>query len=100
MPCLALMTRLCPGRAVARRVDLVLSVLVVVAAACGSSTETPPRSDQSLIGQCVRSEPTLRGPAIDCAIDADCPCGSFCDSAENTCRFECMVPPGSPAESC
>ncbi|HSS00568.1 MAG TPA: hypothetical protein VLM79_26095, partial [Kofleriaceae bacterium] len=53
-----------------------------------------------MIGQCVRSEPTLRGPAIDCAIDADCPCGSFCDSAEHTCRFECMVPPASPAESC
>jgi hypothetical protein len=53
-----------------------------------------------VIGQCVRNEATLRGPAIDCAIDADCACGSFCDTVEHTCKFECMVPPGNPAESC
>lgn len=77
-----------------------LFLLTVVAAACGSSPEQIETSDHAVIGQCIRNEPTLRGPAIDCAIDADCPCGSFCDTVEHTCAFECMIPPAGPTEAC
>lgn len=76
-----------------------LPVLAVLAlAACGSSPEEDVAS-QHEIGQCTRDELALRGPAITCALDVDCPCGAFCD-VDHTCRFSCMVPPGSPAESC
>jgi len=77
-----------------------LLLLTAVAAACGSSPEQLETSDHAVIGQCTRNEPVLRGPAIDCAIDADCPCGSHCDSVEPTCAFECMIPPAGPTEAC
>ena len=77
-----------------------LLLLTAVAAACGSSPEQLETSDHAVIGQCTRNEPVLRGPAIDCAIDADCPCGSHCDSVEHTCAFECMIPPAGPTEAC
>src|SRR5262245_55526956 len=90
------MTRLRPG-ACARRLEL---FLIVAAIGCGSSQETLATSDHAVIGQCVRAGPALPGPAVDSAIDANCPCGSFCDTIEHTCKFECMVPPAGPAESC
>ena len=69
-------------------------------AGCNTPPPLVSSSDQPVIGQCTRIETALRGPAIECTIDAMCPCGSYCDTPEHTCKFVCMVPPGSPAESC
>jgi hypothetical protein len=74
--------------------------LGVLVAGCGAPEAPTSSTESAVIGQCVRNEATLRGPAIECTIDAGCPCGSFCDTVEHTCRFQCMVPPGSQAESC
>ena len=67
--------------------------------ACGGDAPTAAWAP-TVIGACVRDELALRGPALDCAIDADCPCGAHCDLVDHTCRATCMVPPVTPAEAC
>jgi hypothetical protein len=79
------------------------------AAGCGSSEDSSKEAaepaegevSQSSIGACTRNQLELRNPvATLCAVDSACPCGSFCDPVDHTCKFQCNVPPQSPAESC
>ena len=92
-----------------------VNVVVVASAWLGSTAEPmltgtvmglftcpfgPMYETLTVIGACVRDELALRGPALDCAIDADCPCGAHCDLVDHTCRATCMVPPVTPAEAC
>jgi hypothetical protein len=66
-----------------------------------TSSATTSTSSQQLFGQCARDELVLRSPEpTSCAVDSACPCGSYCDLADHVCKFTCMVPPASSAESC
>lgn len=68
------------------------------AAAAGEATGS---TAQASFGQCARDEVALRSPqATECAVDSNCPCGSYCDLAEHTCKFQCMVPPLTTGEAC
>lgn len=56
---------------------------------------------QASIGTCTRNQLELRSPIeVSCALDTSCPCGSYCDTADHICKFQCNVPPQSPAEAC
>jgi hypothetical protein len=85
---------------------LVWAAAFVTSAATGCSDDPPQTSTAKAnlsapIGQCERDEVVLRNPVpLDCSTDLDCPCGSHCDLADQTCRFECMVPPANKAEAC
>jgi len=68
-------------------------------AACSADVPTTATS-HTVIGACARDEAVLRGPALDCAIDANCPCGAYCDLVGHQCRFDCTVPPAGPGEAC
>lgn len=85
------------------------SSLFASLAACGSSGEdlaeegepATASAAQASFGACVRNEPVLRSPQVtECAVDSACPCGSYCDTADHTCKFQCMVPPANGAEAC
>lgn len=86
------------------------AALLVVAAGCGGSDDAAPPDDeppaeaqvsQASIGTCTRDQAQLRSPIpVSCALDTACPCGSFCDTADHTCKFQCNVPPQNAAESC
>ena len=82
----------------------VACLAIAAACACGDSTDTVagPVStiERAVIGQCRRNEAILRGTPGDCAVDLDCPCGSYCDEGVHKCAFTCMVPPANQAESC
>ena len=69
-------------------------------AGCADQAETARETEHAVIGECTRDEAVLRGELIECSADVQCPCGSFCDTADHVCRFECMVPPADPSESC
>jgi hypothetical protein len=81
---------------------VVATLLSAVLAACsyGSGPEPEATNAQAVIGQCTRNEAALRSSSPECAIDSDCPCGSYCDDVDHACRFQCMVPPGNQAEAC
>jgi hypothetical protein len=91
-------------------VRLVVAALISLAATtgCGSSEDSPGEASpaeaqiaQASIGTCVRNQPALRNPEpTSCALDSNCPCGSFCDTADHVCKFTCNLPPQSPAEAC
>src|SRR5689334_15411696 len=53
-------------------------------------------STKASVVQCTRDEVVLRSPTkTECATDANCPCGSFCDPVDHVCGFTCMVPPAT-----
>jgi hypothetical protein len=77
------------------------ALVAAVGVGVGCNDETTVADTQlASVGQCVRDQAVLRGPVESCDNDAQCPCGSFCDPVENTCRFECNLPPQSPSEAC
>ena len=79
---------------------IAIGAAVAFEAGCGGDDEAAARESRSVIGECTRDEIVLRGEPIECAVDVQCPCGSFCDTADHVCRFDCMVPPADPSESC
>lgn len=87
-------------------VALALFVTLFVASCGGGAAPEPEpelaeRAAHAAIGQCTRDPVLLRTPFLGtCAVDSDCPCGSYCDDALHTCGFRCMVPPASPDEAC
>lgn len=94
-------------RCLAGGLALLMVALALFVTGCGGDSAPHPepalaeRSAHAAIGQCTRDPVLLRAPFIGtCAVDADCPCGSYCDDALHTCGFRCMVPPASPGEAC
>src|SRR5262245_23225973 len=78
-----------------------LALAVSLASGCtGVDAPVDPAAQQEEIGQCTRDQVKLRGPAIDCVTDQECPCGSYCKATTHTCGFDCNIPPEGVNESC
>ena len=79
---------------IVRRTIVIASLALVAGlAACGNDdASTATRSTAIVVGTCERNLDVLAAPPAECTTDLDCPCGSFCDGASNTCAYECLPP--------